>query len=119
MCLPVMSLEERLGSLDANQRAICERILQMLPRIGDIEVEPVGVGFFLKRGVTFGSLRLRKTGIRLLVMLPRRLDHARLSASRPGRGANKIAHATTLRSAAEVDDDVRSWLAESYASSEV
>jgi hypothetical protein len=115
-----MSLDDRLDALNPNQRAICEAILRLLPRIGDVHVEPVNVGFFLKHGPTFASLRLRRKGIRLLIMLPRPHDHPRLSysrrdVSRPGR----IAHATTLQSAAEVDADVRSWLAESYASSEV
>jgi hypothetical protein len=114
-----MSLEERLVLLDANQRAICEGVLEMLPRIGDVLVEPVRVGLFLKRGRTFASLRLRRAGMRLLVMLPRRVDHPRLSSSKPGRGSSRVAHATTLRSAAEVDEDVAGWLAESYASSEV
>jgi hypothetical protein len=114
-----MSLEHRLDALDPNQRAICEAILKLLPRIGDIHVEPVNVGFFLKRGRTFASLRLRQKGIRLLIMLPRPLDHPRLSYSRRGeKRGSRIAHATTLQSAAEVDDDVRAWLAESYASSQ-
>jgi hypothetical protein len=113
-----MQLDERLALLDPNQRAICEAVLALLPRIGEVQVEPVRVGFFLKDGSTFASLRMRRAGMRLLVMLPRRLDHARFSASRPGaRGSGRIAHATTLRSASDVDGDVRSWLAESYASS--
>ncbi len=114
-----MSLDERLASLDPNQRAICEAVLKLLPRIGDVQVEPVRVGLFLKRGSTFASLRLRRAGMRLLVMLPRVLDHPRLSSSRPGRrAASRIPHATTLRTPADVDTDVRSWLAESYASTQ-
>jgi hypothetical protein len=113
-----MSLQERLASLDPNQRAICEAALKMLPRIGNVQVEPVRIGLFLKRGSKFASLRLRRCGIRLLVMLPRVLDHPRLSGSRSKtRMPTRIPHATTLRSPADVDADVRSWLAESYASS--
>ena len=114
-----MSLEERLEALDPNQRAICEAVLKILPRIGDVHVEPVRVGIFLKHGRTFASLRMRRAGMRLLVMLPRPLDDPRLSYSRRADGTSRVAHATTLRSAAEVDGDVRSWLAESYASSQV
>jgi hypothetical protein len=114
-----MSLEQRLDALDPNRRAICEAILELLPRIGDVHVEPVNVGIFLKHGRTFASLRLRKKGIRLLVMLPRPLDHPRLSYARRGTyRSGSLAHATTLHSAAEVDADVRAWLAESYASFE-
>jgi len=114
-----MSLDDRLNSLDPNQRSICEAVLALVPLIGEIEVEPVRVGFFLKGGRTFASLRLRRAGIRLLVMLPRRLEHPRLASSRPGRAASRIPHATTLRTPAEVDDDILAWLAESYASSEI
>jgi hypothetical protein len=113
-----MSLDDRLDALDPNQRAICEEVLKMLPRIGDVHVEPVNVGFFLKHGRTFASLRMRRAGMRLLIMLPRPLDHPRLSYSRRRMDASsRIAHATTLRSASEVDGDLRAWLAESYASS--
>ncbi len=112
-----MSLEDRLASLTPLQRAICEAILARLPEIGDVLVEPVRVGFFLKHGSTFASLRLRQSGIRLLVMLPRRLDHPRLSYTRSYSSSGRMPHATTLRSASEVDGDVVRWLAESYVSS--
>ena len=116
-CEPVMSLDERLALLDPNQRAICEAVLKMLPKIGAVHVEPVRVGFFLKHGPIFASLRLRRAGMRLLIILPRRLEHPRLSASRQRDGSSRIPHATTIRSAREVDADVQRWLAESYASS--
>ena len=61
----------------------------MLPRIGDVQVEPVRVGFFLKRGRMFASLRLRKAGMRLLIMLPRRIDHARLTYCAPWLGRHE------------------------------
>jgi hypothetical protein len=112
-----MSLDDRLASLTPIQRAICESILARLPEVGDVNVEPVRVGFFLKHGSTFASLRLRRDGMRLLIMLPRRLDHARLSAPRSSSSPVRVPHATTLRSTAEVDDDIMRWLAESYASS--
>jgi GT2 family glycosyltransferase len=114
-----MSLEDRLASLTPSQRAICEAILARLPEVGDVNVEPVRVGFFLKHGSTFASLRLRRDGIRLLIMLPRRLDHPRLSSSRSSSSSGRMPHATTLHSTAEVDDDVVRWLAESFASSEL
>lgn len=119
VCEPLMPLAERLKTLDANQRAICEALLARLPTIGDVLVEPVRVGFFLKHGTTFASLRLRKAGIRLLVMLPRQLDHPRLSSTRSLGGTGRIPHSTTLKSPADVNDDVMSWLAESYVSSEM
>lgn len=114
-----MALGERLDALTPLQREICEAVLSRLPEVGDVHVEPVRVGFFLKHGRTFSSLRLRRAGIRLLIMLPRRLDHPRLSSSRSNQSPGRIAHSTTLRSAAEVDNDVMRWLAESYASSEM
>jgi hypothetical protein len=113
-----MSLEERLEKLTPLQREICEAVLAALPRIGDVNVEPVRVGFFLKHGATFATLRMRRAGMRLWVGLPRIVGHPRLSHDRPGRGSTRTGHATTLRSAAEVDEDVVRWLAESYASSE-
>ncbi len=118
-CDPAMSLDDRLDTLTPLQREICEAILARLPEVGDVLVEPVRVGFFLKHGRTFSSLRLRKSGIRLLIMLPRTLDHPRLTYSRSSQSPTRIAHSTTLKSATEVDDDVMRWLAESYASSEM
>ena len=118
-CEPALSLGERLDTLTPLQREICEAVLARLPEVGDVLVEPVRVGFFLKHGRTFSSLRLRQSGIRLLIMLPRRLEHPRLSSSRSSQSPGRVAHSTTLRAAAEVDDDVMRWLAESYASSEM
>lgn len=114
-----MSLDERLDTLTPLQRDICEALLARLPEVGDVHVEPVRVGFFLKHGRTFASLRLRKSGMRLYVMLPRRLDHPRLTATRSDRSSSRVGHATTLKSAEDIDDDVIRWLAESYASSEM
>ena len=105
-----------LSSLTPDQRAICEAVLRLLPKIGPVHVEPVKVGFFLKRGSTFASLRMRRAGMRLSIMLPRPLDHPRLSHPRAGRSSSRIHHWTLLRSAKDVDRDVRAWLAESYAS---
>jgi hypothetical protein len=112
-----MSLDDRLSSLTPLQREICEAVLAMLPTIGDVRVEPVRVGLFLKHGRVFASLRLRQAGMRLLILLPRRLDHPRLSYSRSDSSPSRVAHGTTFRDASEVDDDVRRWLAESYESS--
>ncbi|MBI5290110.1 MAG: hypothetical protein HY873_14140 [Chloroflexi bacterium] len=113
-----MTLDERLASLDPNQRAICGAVLKLLPRIGEVQVEPVRVGLFLKHGSVFASLRLRRAGMRLLVMLPRPLDHPRLSHPRISRGSSRIPHSTTLRGREDVDNTVMSWLAESYASTD-
>jgi|CXWL01.1.fsa_nt_gi hypothetical protein len=115
-CDPVTSLEDRLALLTPLQREICEAILALLPQVGDVKVEPVRVGLFLKHGRTFASLRLRRAGMRLLIMLPRRLDHPRLAYSKSNSTSN-IAHGITLRAASDVDADVQRWLAESYASS--
>jgi len=116
-CDPLMTLDERLALLEPRQRAICEAVLARLPEIGDVQVEPVRVGLFLKRGSVFASLRLRRAGMRLLVMLPRVLDHPRLSHTKVRSGTLRIPHATTLRHSDDVDDTVLSWLAESYSTS--
>ena len=116
-CDPVTSLEDRLALLTPLQREICEAVLALLPNIGDVKVEPVRVGLFLKHGRIFASLRLRQSGMRLLILLPRRLDHPRLTYSKSNSSPSRIAHGTTLRTPSDVDADVMRWLAESYASS--
>jgi hypothetical protein len=115
-CDPLMTLDDRLSSLTPEQRAISEAVLRLLPKIGPVHVEPVKVGFFLKRGSTFASLRMRRAGMRLSIMLPRPLDHPRLSHPRVSRPSTRIHHWTLLRSPKDVDREVRAWLAESYAS---
>jgi len=117
-CDPLMTLDERLALLDSNQRAICEALLARLPEIGDVQVEPVRVGLFLKHGSVFASLRMRRAGMRLLFMLPRPLEHPRLSYPRVRRGTTRIPHSTTLVGPKDVDDVAMSWLAESYARSD-
>jgi hypothetical protein len=54
--------------------------------------------------------------VRLSGLLSRTLDHARI-ARRVRTSGGRVGHFVDLRSADEVDDEIRSWLTESYLDS--
>jgi hypothetical protein len=108
-----MPVAEYLQRLDDDRRLACEAVLSYLEDFDEVIVEAAEVGLLIKRGRTFAELRPKRGRMELTVKLHRPLDHPRIRRSvQDGR---RFYHFIDLRTAADVDDDVRGWLAESYA----
>jgi hypothetical protein len=115
-CAPAMSLEEYFVTGPAHERQIAEAVIDLLRSVGRVHVEPVSVGIFLKRTQTFAELRPKDRWVALSFSLPRRVEHpliTRKVVSYHGR----YHHVANLRSAADLDDRLRSWLTEAYLNS--
>jgi hypothetical protein len=67
------------------------------------------VGVFLKRAQCFAQLRPMVRWEALSLKMPRPLGSARIARRPSGPW-----HVVNLRTAAEVDDEVRGWLTEAY-----
>lgn len=63
-CAPAMSLEEYFSSGQPFERPIFDAVMAHLSGLGDVWVEPVSVGIFLKRGTTFAQLRTKVRWVR-------------------------------------------------------
>lgn len=112
-CQPAMSLEEYLSTGPPHERPICEAVIAHLESLGPVHVEPVSVGIFFKRTTRFAQVRPMTRWEALSFVLPRKLQHPRLAREIYSSGTRHH-HVVNLRSADEVDDEVRDWLTEAY-----
>jgi hypothetical protein len=113
-CAPAITPGERLDRLPSAHRAICEAVLLEFAGLADVVLEPVEVGFFLKRSRSFAQMRPMKSRVRLIMRLGRAIEHERVSQPYPAHG-RYVANVVDLYQLEDVDDDLRAWLAESYA----
>lgn len=112
-CAPALSLEEYFASGPEWEPPIFEAVRAHLESVGAVIIEPVSVGIFFKSNGTLIELRPKTKWVTLSFPLARRLANRRLSR-KPVASGRKIFHFVNLTSAAEVDDELRGWLTESY-----
>lgn len=115
-CAAALTLEEYFSTGPAMERPIFDAVIGHLRSIGPVHVEPVQVGILIKRGRTFAELRPRRDRVVLSVLLSRVIDHPKVVRTVRTSG-HRAAIFIDLRTAADVDDDVRGWLAEAYLES--
>jgi hypothetical protein len=88
--------------------------LRSLDGSGELFLEPVSVGLFVKRsGATVLQLRPMTKWVALMVVLPRLVRDPRISR-KPMVAGRKVWHVVNLRAAADVDDIVRGWITEAW-----
>jgi len=95
------------------ERQIFEAVRDHLEGLGPVIVEPVGVGILFKHRRTFVELRPKARWVDLSVGLNRRLTDPRITRTTKTATARTY-HGVRLTSAADVDEQVRAWLTESY-----
>ncbi len=107
-----MSLEEYFSTGPERERPIFEVVRAHLESLGPIHIEPVSVGIFIKREHTFVELRPMVKWEALSFGLSRTIDHPRIA--RKMKGGRRTYHVVNIREPAEVDEQVKQWLTESY-----
>jgi hypothetical protein len=116
-CVPAMSEAEYFASDAGLERQIYDAVLGHLSSVGPLRVEFLTAGIFFKRKSTFAELRpMRSPRVRLSVLLSRVVSSARFVKTWHGP-ANRHAYFIDLRSAGEVNEEVRDWLTEAYHAS--
>jgi hypothetical protein len=108
-----MTVDDYFTDRDPADREVFEAVAAHLQELGQVEYEAVGVGILFKHGPTFVELRPRRVGMSLSMVLPRRLDHPRVSRRIPMTGS-RASNTVPVRSAADIDEQVRRWLTEAY-----
>lgn len=114
-CAPALDLPAYFATADAREQPIYQAVHDHLSSLGEVLVEPVAVGIFLKRDRSFVELRPMTQWVALSWPMPRRVDHPRI-ARRPIRSGERWYHVVNLRDAIEVDDELRDWLTEAWHS---
>jgi hypothetical protein len=117
-CLPGVSVDEWFRHRPAEQRAVFDAVIGRLSGLGDLHVDAVQVGVFLKAQRKFAELRPRAQGrFGLELVLPVPVEHPRIRRSQrlsPGRWS----HLIVLESPDDVDDQLGEWLVSAYAAAD-
>ena len=113
-CSPAMTLEEYFSTGPPHERPVFDAVYTYLVSLGPIHVEPVSVGIFLKKHGSFVELRPMTKWVAMSFPLGRRIDHPAI-ARQPIDTGSRIYHVVNVRSPDDLTDDVKAWLAESYA----
>ena len=111
-----MSLDDYFATGPERERPIFEAVMAHLDTIGPVHVEPVSVGIFLERSRRFAELRAMVRWVARSFSLPHPVDSPKI-ARRVAVSGHRTWYVVKLRSADDVDDDVRAWLAEAYLES--
>jgi hypothetical protein len=111
-----MSLDEYFATGPVHERPIVEVVIQHLETVGEVHVEPVSVGVFLKRSQTFAELRPKDRWEALSFFLPHVVRHP-LITRKVMEYHGRHYHVANLRTPDDLDDRLRAWLTEAYLSS--
>jgi hypothetical protein len=109
-----MDLEEYFATGPPHERPVFEAVHGFLATLGPVHVEPVSVGIFIKKAGSFVELRPMTKWVAMSFPLARRVRHPAI-ARKPYDAGSRVYHVVNLRDPEDLTDDVRAWLAESYA----
>jgi Domain of unknown function (DUF5655) len=112
-CVPGCTVDETFTGRPAVQRAICDEIVAYLNTLGPLHVDAVGVGVFLKREAKIAELRPQARALSMWLALPRTVRDPRIGRTLP-TPTGRTWHVLKLTDLADVDGQLRDWLAESY-----
>jgi hypothetical protein len=110
-----MTLDEYFSTGPAHERPVFDAVHRYLCTLGPIVVEPVSVGIFLKKAGSFVELRPMTKWVAMSFPLQRTVRHP-LIVRRPIEAGGRTYHVVNMRGPDDLTDDIRTWLAESYAS---
>ena len=114
-CAPTMTLDEYLATGPPFERPVFEAVHGFITtELGPVHVEPVSVGIFLKRSGSWVELRPLTRWVAMSFPLARTVRSPAI-ARKPVDTGRRIWHWVNLASPDDLADEVRDFLAESYA----
>ena len=112
VCLPVQPADEYFAARPVYEREIYDAVVGHLRQVATVDVEAATVGILVKRRRTFVEMRPKQRWVELSIMLTRPIDDPRVSR-RIVVSRGRFAYCFRIRSADDIDDDVRELLTES------
>jgi len=113
VCVPAGTVDDTFAPHPRAWREIFDTIMSHVESLGPVHADAVKVGVFLKSDRKLAEVRPRARAVELLLALPGPVDHDRVS--RVLRQSSDITvNVIPLRSASEVDDQLRGWLTTAY-----
>ncbi|MEO7397709.1 MAG: DUF5655 domain-containing protein [Ilumatobacteraceae bacterium] len=113
-CTAAMTLADYFSTAAPHEQAVFSAVFEYLTTLGPVTVEPVSVGIFIKKAGSFVELRPLARKVAMSFPLARRVAHPRM-VRKPIDTGTRIFHFVNLRDPSDLTDDVKGWLAESYA----
>jgi hypothetical protein len=113
VCVPGNTVARTFAQRPEGQREIYDEIIGHLRTLGPVHEDAVKVGVFLKHASKLAEVRPMARALSLELVLPRPIEHARITRRLP-ISTGRIVHIIRLTEVAQVDDELRDWLAEAY-----
>ncbi len=107
------TLNEHFEHRDPKLRFLFNGIVGLLKRNGPLKINPDKTGIAFQVRMRFCGVYVRKNSLDLGFLLPRRLDHWRVRKIVP-YSPRCYGHHVTIATPADLDDELASWLKESY-----
>ena len=115
-CDPALTLAAYLDRQPPELRSTYNAVLKELAKLGPLDIDPVSVGIMIKRARTFCELRPRRDAVELSFKLSQPLADPRIRRT-VNSSTHRRAHFVDLHSPRDVDKQLVTWLARSYAQS--
>ena len=113
VCVPGVTVNDLLARHPRWVTEIYDAIIDHLRSLGPVHEDAVNVGIFLKSDRKIAEFRPRVRSVLLSLYLPYEISDLRIARTLPA-AADRIVHLFKLTSPAQVDDQLREWLAEAY-----
>ena len=113
VCVPGITVNDLLARHPGWVEELYRLVIEHLGTLGPVHEDAVDVGVFLKSDRKIASFRPRVRSVLLSFFLPYELTDPRIARALPV-ASGRVAHMINLRSADEVDDQLRQWLSEAY-----
>ena len=107
-------LESHFEGRDPELRRVFDAVLAAVTAVGPVTVLPEKTRIAFQVRMSFAQITPRHRWLDGHVVLARRLEHPRFRSIQTFSPRNHV-HVFRLERVADVDDDVRAWLAEAYA----
>lgn len=109
-CLPGTTVD---GAIPPRFRATFAAIVAAVEEVGPVHLDAVSVGVFLKADRKLAEVRPMARALSLNLFLPREVDSPRIARTMR-TSQERVLHMVRLTDPAQVDDEVRAWIAEAY-----
>ena len=113
VCVPGNTVADAFAG-SPEHRAIYDAIVECVEQLGPYHADAVRVGVFLLSDRKFAEVRPKSRWLDVSLYLPRPIEHPRVVRT-VAVSSRRTVSVVRLRTPADLDDDVRSWIADAYA----
>ncbi len=115
-CHQPIDLDQWLAKRSEIVRAAVAATQRWLERYDDVLFEPVKSAVMIKRTHTFAEVQSKRTGAIVAFIVPRLVDDPRIVRTL-AITSTRTAHVVSITELADLDEQLRDWVTESYEAS--